>query len=209
MFSFYRVDVIKCKLQHKLLVLWHKLPLFGFAWWKGPIVFAHFSWLGERDRFPGWSWCLTFLFTYLDNSWSKVIGLNQPTKCFSRVLLPRSYFGSSRFEGSWLLLPLVEAGLSALTGQTVRDVQNSELDPTLFLRLPLVNVHTRLCCLLHAGTEVSGHDPLWNYSDVLSSMDLPLKQFLCCLSSNQATSIISVGSKGHTTSHVRSLFSWC
>src|SRR5688572_25766904 len=27
----------------------------------------------------------------------------------------------------------------------------------------------------------------------------PLKQFLCCLSSDQATSIISVGSKGHTT----------
>jgi hypothetical protein len=26
-----------------------------------------------------------------------------------------------------------------------------------------------------------------------------LKQFLCCLSSDQATSIISVGSKGHTT----------
>jgi hypothetical protein len=27
----------------------------------------------------------------------------------------------------------------------------------------------------------------------------PLKQFLCCLSSDQATSIISIGSKGHTT----------
>jgi hypothetical protein len=27
----------------------------------------------------------------------------------------------------------------------------------------------------------------------------PLKQFLCCLSSDQATSIIFVGSKGHTT----------
>jgi hypothetical protein len=34
---------------------------------------------------------------------------------------------------------------------------------------------------------------------VLSSVDLPLKQFLCCLSSDQVTSIISVGSKGHTT----------
>jgi hypothetical protein len=27
----------------------------------------------------------------------------------------------------------------------------------------------------------------------------PLKQFLCCLSSDQATSIISIGSKGHIT----------
>jgi hypothetical protein len=35
-----------------------------------------------------------------------------------------------------------------------------------------VNVHARLCCLAHAGIEVSGHDPLWNYTDVLSSMDL-------------------------------------
>jgi hypothetical protein len=47
---------------------------------------------------------------------------------------------------------------------------------------PLVNVHTRLCWLAHAGIEVSSHDPLWNYTDVLSSMDLPLKQFQCCLS---------------------------
>jgi hypothetical protein len=62
-----------------------------------------------------------------------------------------------------------------------------------------VNVHARLCCLAHAGIEVSSHDPLWNYTDVLSFVDLPLKQFLCCLSSDQATSIISVRSKGHTT----------
>jgi hypothetical protein len=62
-----------------------------------------------------------------------------------------------------------------------------------------VNVHARLCCLVHTGIEVSSHDPLWNYTDVLSSVDLPLKQFLCCLSGDQATSIISVGSKGHTT----------
>jgi hypothetical protein len=61
-----------------------------------------------------------------------------------------------------------------------------------------VNAHTRFCCLAHAGIEVSSHDPLWNYTDVLSSVDLPLKQFLCCLSSDQATSIISAGSKGHT-----------
>jgi hypothetical protein len=62
-----------------------------------------------------------------------------------------------------------------------------------------VNVHARLCCLAHAGIKVSSHDPLWNYTDVLSSIDLPLKPFLCCLSSDQATSIISIGSKGHTT----------
>jgi hypothetical protein len=30
----------------------------------------------------------------------------------------------------------------------------------------LVNVHARLCCLAHAGIEVSSHDPLWNYTDV-------------------------------------------
>jgi hypothetical protein len=62
-----------------------------------------------------------------------------------------------------------------------------------------VHAHTRFCCLAHDGTEVSSHDPLWNYTDVLSSVDLPLKQFLCCWSSDQATSIIFVGSKGHTT----------
>jgi hypothetical protein len=34
-----------------------------------------------------------------------------------------------------------------------------------------VNVHARFCCLAHAGIEVSSHDPLWNYTDVLSSVD--------------------------------------
>jgi hypothetical protein len=62
-----------------------------------------------------------------------------------------------------------------------------------------LNAHTGFCCLALAGIKVSSHDPLWNYTDVLSSMDFPLKQFLCCLSSDQATSIISIGSKGHTT----------
>jgi hypothetical protein len=36
---------------------------------------------------------------------------------------------------------------------------------------PLVNVHARLCCLAHAGIEVSSHDPLWNYTDLLSSVN--------------------------------------
>ena len=30
----------------------------------------------------------------------------------------------------------------------------------------LVNVHARLCCLAHAGIDVSSHDPLWNYTDM-------------------------------------------
>jgi hypothetical protein len=29
--------------------------------------------------------------------------------------------------------------------------------------------------LAHAGIEVSSHDPLWNYTDVLSSIDLSLE----------------------------------
>jgi hypothetical protein len=36
---------------------------------------------------------------------------------------------------------------------------------------PLVNVHARLCCLAHAGIEVSSHDPLWNNTYVWSSVD--------------------------------------
>jgi hypothetical protein len=38
-----------------------------------------------------------------------------------------------------------------------------------------VNVHTGFCCLAHAGIKVSSHDPLWNYTDVLSSIDLSLE----------------------------------
>jgi hypothetical protein len=34
-----------------------------------------------------------------------------------------------------------------------------------------VNAHTGFCCLAHAGIEVSSHDSLWNYTDVLSSAD--------------------------------------
>jgi hypothetical protein len=32
-----------------------------------------------------------------------------------------------------------------------------------------------ICYLVHAGIEVFSHDPLWNYTDVLSSMDLSLE----------------------------------
>jgi hypothetical protein len=52
----------------------------------------------------------------LVESW---INFNQPTRCFSCILLPRTYFGSSRFEGTKLLLSLVDVRLSAFSGQTV------------------------------------------------------------------------------------------
>jgi hypothetical protein len=38
-----------------------------------------------------------------------------------------------------------------------------------------VNVHTGLCYLARAGIEVPSHDPLWNYSNMLSSVDLFLE----------------------------------
>jgi hypothetical protein len=38
-----------------------------------------------------------------------------------------------------------------------------------------VNAHTGLCYSSDAGIKVSGHDPLWNYTDVLSFMDLFLE----------------------------------
>jgi hypothetical protein len=38
-----------------------------------------------------------------------------------------------------------------------------------------VNVHARLCCLAHAGIKVSSRDPLWNYIDILSSVDFFLE----------------------------------
>jgi hypothetical protein len=33
-----------------------------------------------------------------------------------------------------------------------------------------VNAHTGLCYSLDAGIKVSSHDPLWNYTDMLSSV---------------------------------------
>jgi hypothetical protein len=63
-----------------------------------------------------------------------------------------------------------------------------------------VNVHARLCCLAHAGIKVSGHDPLGNYTDVLSFIDLSLETIYMQIDErDQATSIISVESKEHTT----------
>jgi hypothetical protein len=34
-----------------------------------------------------------------------------------------------------------------------------------------VNAHTGLCYSSDAGIKVSGHDPLWNYTNVLSSVN--------------------------------------
>jgi hypothetical protein len=41
-----------------------------------------------------------------------------------------------------------------------------------------VNAHTGFCCLAHAGIKVFGHDPLWNYPNILSSVDLFLEMIL-------------------------------
>jgi hypothetical protein len=38
-----------------------------------------------------------------------------------------------------------------------------------------MNVHPGFCCLAHVGIEVSSQDPLWNYTDVLSPVDLFLE----------------------------------
>jgi hypothetical protein len=38
-----------------------------------------------------------------------------------------------------------------------------------------VNAHTGLCYSSDAGIKVSGHDPLWNYPDVLTPVDLFLE----------------------------------
>jgi hypothetical protein len=41
-----------------------------------------------------------------------------------------------------------------------------------------VNAHTGLCYSSDAGIKVSSHDPLWNYTDVLSPEDLFLETIL-------------------------------
>jgi hypothetical protein len=42
----------------------------------------------------------------LIKSW---VDFNHSTRCFIYILLPCTYFGSSRFEGSWSMLPMVDA----------------------------------------------------------------------------------------------------
>jgi hypothetical protein len=72
-----------------------------------------------------------------------------------------------------------------------------------------VDVHTRLCCFAHAGIEVSSHDPLWNYTNVLSFIDLFL-EIISVLFVEMIKQHLSspLDQKGHTTSHVWSLFPW-
>jgi hypothetical protein len=63
-----------------------------------------------------------------------------------------------------------------------------------------VNVHARLCCLAHAGIEVSSHDPLWNYTDVLSSVDSFLETISVLFVEVTKQHLSSpLGKKGHTT----------
>jgi hypothetical protein len=38
-----------------------------------------------------------------------------------------------------------------------------------------VNAHIGFCCLAHAGIKVSGHDPLRDYTNMLSFIDLFLE----------------------------------
>jgi hypothetical protein len=44
-----------------------------------------------------------------------------------------------------------------------------------------VNVHARLCCLAPTGIEVSSHDPLWNYINILSFVDFSLEMIFVLL----------------------------
>jgi hypothetical protein len=71
------------------------------------------------------------------------------TICFCYV---RFIFGASSVMVSWLRTYGAAAKLRAL-----------------------MNVHARLCCLVHAGIDVSSHDPLWNYTDVWSSVNISLE----------------------------------
>jgi hypothetical protein len=41
-----------------------------------------------------------------------------------------------------------------------------------------VNAHTGLCYSSDAGIKVSGHDPLWNYINMLFSVDFFLEMIL-------------------------------
>jgi hypothetical protein len=72
-----------------------------------------------------------------------------------------------------------------------------------------VNTHTGLCHSSDAGIKVSSHDPLWNYTDVLSPVDLFLETILVLFVEMIKQHLLSLlDQKGHTTSHVWSLFPW-
>jgi hypothetical protein len=80
------------------------------------------------------------------------------------------------------------------SGVTIKDLWcRSETENLLWMRTQGCATHrllvSRSLVMIHCGTTLICDLP-WTP---------PLKQFLYCLSSDQETSIISVGSKGHTT----------
>jgi hypothetical protein len=63
-----------------------------------------------------------------------------------------------------------------------------------------VNAHTGFCCFAHAGIQVSSHDPLWNYTDVLSLADLSLETIYMLFDKiDKATYVITIRSKEYIT----------
>jgi hypothetical protein len=52
-----------------------------------------------------------------------------------------------------------------------------------------VNVHARLCCLAHAGIEIFGHDPLWNYINMLSFVDFSLETIFVLFAEKKSKNI--------------------
>jgi 4-hydroxyphenylpyruvate dioxygenase-like putative hemolysin len=57
-----------------------------------------------------------------------------------------------------------------------------------------VNVHARLCCLAHAGIEVSRHDPLWSLINLsLETISMMFEEI------DHVTYAITVGSKEYIT----------
>jgi hypothetical protein len=69
-----------------------------------------------------------------------------------------------------------------------------------------VNVHARLCCLAYAGIEVSSHDPLWNYTDVLYSVDSSLETISVLFIEVTKQHLTSPVEKRAYHFHVQSLF---
>ena len=56
-----------------------------------------------------------------------------------------------------------------------------------------VGAHTRLCCSARAGIEVSSHDPLQNYTDMLFSLELFLGYLSLSLSRDQYVELDAIG----------------
>jgi hypothetical protein len=63
-----------------------------------------------------------------------------------------------------------------------------------------VNAHTGLCYSSDAGIKVSSHDPLWNYPNMLSSVDLFLEMISVLFIEVIKQHLSSLlDQKGHTT----------